>query len=103
MVPLPALRGRPREHEDRPACAQEERPRHDYRGTWLHADNGNPMKGATFAVWLATIADAREWLGDFIHWYNTERRHSGIGYVTREQRRTGQSSRLLELRNQTLL
>lgn len=52
--------------------------RRDLKGTWLHADNGNPMKGTTH-------------------------RHSGIGYVTPEQRRTGQSSELFELRSQTLL
>ena len=25
------------------------------KGTWIHADKGNPMKGATFAVWLTTL------------------------------------------------
>lgn len=114
--------------------------RRNLQGTWLHADNGNPMKGATFAVWLATLGmflshsrplvkndnpyiesffktvkyhasypgrfatidAAREWLGDFIHWYNRVHRHSGIGYVTPEQRRTGQTSELFRLRNETL-
>lgn len=115
--------------------------RRNLKGTWLHADNGNPMKGATFTVWLATlgmflshsrplvkndnpyiesffktlkyhasypghfetIEEARQWLGEFIDWYNTVHRHSGIGYVTPQQRRTGQSAELFRLRNETLL
>ena len=102
----------------------------DHKGTWLHADNGNPMRGATFAVTLANmgmflshsrplvkndnpfiesffrtlkyhagyprrfaaIDEARSWTADFINWYNTIHRHSGIGYVTPVQRRTGASS-----------
>ena len=113
----------------------------DLKGTWLHADNGNPMRGATFAVTLAnmgmflshsrpmvkndnpfiesffrtlkyhagyprrfaTIDDARSWLADFINWYNTVHRHSGIGYVTPQQRRTGISSQLFAKRNETLV
>ena len=31
------------------------RHRHNLKGTWVHSDNGNPMKGATFSVWLATL------------------------------------------------
>lgn len=115
--------------------------RRDLKGTLLHADNGNPMKGATLGVWLATlgvflshsrplvkndhpyiescvetvkyhaswpgrfttIQAARERLGNSIHSYNTVHRHSGIGYVTAEERRTSQISALFELRNQTLL
>ncbi|MEW8188711.1 MAG: IS3 family transposase [Candidatus Thiodiazotropha endolucinida] len=112
----------------------------DLKGTWLHADNGNPMRGATFAVTLAnmgmflshsrplvkndnpfiesffrtlkyhagyprrfaTIDEARSWTADFINWYNTIHRHSGIGYVTPVQRRTGASSNLFAKRNRTL-
>ena len=112
----------------------------DLKGTWLHADNGNPMRGATFAVTLANmgmslshsrplvkndnpfiesffralkyhagyprhfaaIDEARSWTADFINWYNTIHRHSGIGYVTPPQRRTGASSNLFAKRNRTL-
>ncbi len=47
---------------------------------------------ASYAGRLETIEAAREWLGEFMHWYNIVYRHSGIEYVTPEQRRTGQSS-----------
>ncbi len=115
--------------------------KHDLKGTWLHADNGNPMRGATFAVALAnmgmflshsrpmvkndnpyiesffrtlkyhagypkrfeSMGAAGLWLADFIDWYNTSHRHSGIGFVTPEQRRNGVSRELFEKRNKTLL
>lgn len=114
--------------------------KHNLKGTWLHADNGNPMRGATFAVTLANMGmflshsrpmvkndnpyiesffrtlkyhagyprrfdsldTARIWLADFIDWYNTTHRHSGIGYVTPQQRRRGVSGKLFEKRNKTL-
>ncbi len=38
------------------------------------------------------LNEARLWLAEFVHWYNTEHLHSTIGYVTPEQMRTGQSS-----------
>ena len=39
------------------------------------------------------IEHAREWMADFVDWYNTEHRHSGIGYITTEQRHSGQVKR----------
>lgn len=109
-------------------------------GVWVHSDNGSPMRGATFAAWLATmgmflshsrpmvkndnpyiesffktlkyhaaypgtfktIDDARSWMGDFIDWYNTTHRHSGLGYITPEQRRTGEDINLFARRNETM-
>lgn len=106
----------------------------------VHADNGNPMRGVTLAVFLDSLAVtrsysrprcsndnafieswhktlkysvgypdrfaslelARAWYADFIHWYNTEHLHSGIGYVTPNQRRTGAADLIYERRNQTL-
>ena len=43
------------------------------------------------------------WYADFINWYNTEHLHSALGYVTPEQRRTGESEELYNKRNETLL
>ncbi|WP_181015333.1 integrase core domain-containing protein, partial [Alkalispirochaeta sphaeroplastigenens] len=114
--------------------------RRNLSGAWLHSDNGNPMRGATFSVWLATmgmfishsrplvkndnpyiesffrtlkyhasypgrfktIDEARAWMGDFIDWYNTTHRHSGLGYITPEQRRSGEDITLFARRNETL-
>lgn len=114
--------------------------RRSLQGTWVHSDNGSPMRGATFSVWLATmgmflshsrpmvkndnpyiesffktlkyhaaypgrfrsIDDARTWMGDFIAWYNTAHRHSGLGYITPQQRRSGMDIALFARRNETL-
>jgi len=114
--------------------------RRNLKGVWVHSDNGNPMRGATFSVWLAslgmflsysrplvkndnpyiesffrtlkyhasypgkfrTLEEARQWMGDFLHWYNTVYRHTGLGYITPLQRRRGEDVKLFELRNQTL-
>ena len=116
------------------------RRRWNLKGVWVHSDNGNPMRGVTFAVWLAnmgmflshsrplvkndnpyiesffrtlkyhaaypgkfnTIDQARSWMGDFIDWYNTAHRHSGLGYITPEQRRNGEDVHLFARRNETL-
>lgn len=106
----------------------------------VHADNGNPMRGVTLAVFLdslmitrsysrprcsndnafieswhktlkysvgyprsfESLGHARCWFTEFINWYNTEHQHSGIGYVTPQQRRSGAAQEIYERRNRTL-
>lgn len=46
-----------------------------------------------------TLDEARNWVEKFIRWYNMEHRHSGIGYVTPEQRHTGEDRTLLSQRD----
>lgn len=41
---------------------------------------------------------ARQWVGTFVHWYNHEHRHSGVRFVTPEQRHAGQDGALLAKR-----
>jgi putative transposase len=48
-----------------------------------------------------TIDDASAWVEGFVAWYNTEHRHSGIGFVTPHQRRFGDDIALLETRRTT--
>ncbi|RDH92694.1 MAG: IS3 family transposase, partial [endosymbiont of Lamellibrachia luymesi] len=38
---------------------------------------------------------AREWVYDFVHWYNEEHRHSGIQFVTPAQRHSGAERSIL--------
>ena len=45
------------------------------------------------------LEEARAWGGRFVHWYNVEHRHSGIGYVTPGQRHTGEDQALLAARH----
>lgn len=44
---------------------------------------------------------AREWFANFVNWYNTEHRHSQIGYVTPEQRHNGSAEAIYRVRNDT--
>jgi putative transposase len=52
-----------------------------------------PAKG------FADLDAARAWAADFVRWYNLEHRHSGIGYVTPEQRHCGQDHAILAARH----
>ncbi len=47
---------------------------------------------------FATIADARNWVLQFVRWYNGEHRHSGIKFVTPQQRHQGADVVVLEQR-----
>ncbi len=51
---------------------------------------------------FTSISQAREWFSRFINWYNGEHRHSGIGYVTPQQKHSGEDIQLFRLRQQTL-
>jgi putative transposase len=45
---------------------------------------------------------ARGWFADFIHWYNNHHQHSGIGYVTPEQRHCGEDLEIIGARQLAL-
>lgn len=51
---------------------------------------------------FTSLQAARDWLALFIDWYNTQHRHSGIGYVTPVQKHHGLDIALLESRQKTL-
>jgi transposase InsO family protein len=42
---------------------------------------------------------ARAWAAEFVRWYNVEHRHSGIRYVSPQQRHTGQDQAILAARH----
>src|SRR5690554_4707675 len=44
------------------------------------------------------IAQARQWVRRFVAWYNTEHCHSGIKFVTPQQRHHGQDKAILQAR-----
>lgn len=46
------------------------------------------------------LGDWRRWVADFVDWYNTEHYHSGIGWVTPQQRHDGQDRELLARRRE---
>lgn len=48
-----------------------------------------PRKG------FASLEVAREWVLEFVRWYNTEHKHSGIGFVTPAERHEGLDKAIL--------
>lgn len=50
-----------------------------------------------------SIEQARSWFADFTNWYNTEHRHSGIGYITPENRHSGMTPEIMSYRNEVLV
>lgn len=48
-----------------------------------------------------TIEQSQKWVTVFVSWYNTEHHHSGIKFVTPEERHTGQDIEILKKRKQT--
>ena len=52
-----------------------------------------PVKG------FATLEAARQWGAAFVHWYNVEHKHSGIRYVSPQQRHAGEDHAILAARH----
>lgn len=72
-------------------------------GSFSSLSNFRTLKyHAAYPGRFRTLAEARNWMGDFIDCYNTVHRHSGLGYITPEQRRKGEELQLFALRTQTL-
>lgn len=44
--------------------------------------------------------EARKWVQRFVHWYNTEHRHSGLNFITPNQRHQGLADQVFEKRQQ---
>jgi transposase InsO family protein len=73
-----------------------------------HVSNDNPYSESLFRTLKQTPAypslpfagagTARAWVTRFVAWYNTEHRHSGIRYVTPDQRHRGEDQRILACR-----
>ena len=49
------------------------------------------------------IQKARDWVSEFVEWYNHLHRHSSIRFVTPAQRHTGEDVAILEARHQSYL
>jgi transposase InsO family protein len=56
-----------------------------------------PLKG------FASLEAARLWAAQFVHWYNVEHRHSGIRYVSPQQRHEGNDKAILAARHEVYL
>ena len=47
---------------------------------------------------FGSLTEARRWVQHFVNWYNTEYKHSGISYVSPEERHKGDDRELLKKR-----
>ena len=71
--------------------------------------NDNPFSEALFRTLkyrpaypeqpFVDLAAARTWVTAFVRWYNHDHRHSGLRFVTPEERHTGRDSALLQARH----
>ncbi|MCK5199293.1 MAG: integrase core domain-containing protein [Spirochaetales bacterium] len=57
---------------------------------------------AGFPKYFTDLGHSRSWIADFVDWYNNKHRHSGIGYVTPNQRHSGESNMIMQKRNETI-
>lgn len=48
---------------------------------------------------VADLDQARAWAAAFVHWYNVEHHHSGIGYVSPAARHAGDDVAILAVRH----
>jgi len=46
------------------------------------------------------ITEARLWVMQFVKWYNYEHKHSGIGYVSPDERHEGRDKEILKHRHE---
>ena len=49
---------------------------------------------------FAGLDEARAWAAEFVRWYNVDHRHSGIGYVSPQQRHLGEDQAILAARHE---
>ena len=47
-----------------------------------------------------SLKSARQWACEFVRWYNTEHKHSAIGFVTPEQKHNGEDEAILTQRRE---
>ncbi|MBN2547247.1 MAG: IS3 family transposase [Spirochaetes bacterium] len=52
---------------------------------------------------FGSLEEAKNWFENFLKWYNTKHLHSGIMYVTPEDRHNGKDKEILKLRRNTYI
>lgn len=75
-----------------------------------HVSDDNPYSEALFRTLkhtpayprlpFASLAFARQWMTQFVSWYNEEHRHSAIRYVTPDERHSGREQQILAQRHE---
>lgn len=78
------------------------RPRVSNDNPYIESFNSTMKRRVDYPNAFEQIGDARTWMADFIHYYNTEHMHSAIGYVTPHERRHGEDHAIFAARNAAL-
>lgn len=75
-----------------------------------HVSDDNPYSESLFRTLkyrpeypdrpFGSIEEARDWVKEFVGWYNYEHRHSGIQFVTPAQRHSGEECEILKNREE---
>ncbi len=63
-------------------CRSHSRPTVSNDNPYSEAQFKTMKYGPTYPDRFASLADARAWVTTFVHWYNQEHRHSGLGLLT---------------------
>lgn len=56
----------------------------------------------TYPLRFETTVQVREWMANFVNWYNTEHRHSALDYVTPHEKRFGKAEKIYAKRNKLM-
>ena len=76
-----------------------------------HVSNDNPFSEAQFKTfkyspgypeYFNTLEEARDYYKKFVYWYNTQHKHSGIGYYTPQSVHYGTATEVQKARQNTL-
>lgn len=79
------------------------RPRVSNDNPFIESFFGTMKTSVKYPGRFEDISEARKWLSDFVNWYNTSHRHSGIQFFTPKQMRSGEYKNLVTIRNKTML
>ena len=78
------------------------RPRVSDDNPFIESFFGSMKSNVKYPKQFENIEEARTWFANFVHWYNNYHSHSGIGYVTPNQKHTGEDVEIFEKRQATL-
>ena len=78
------------------------RPRVSNDNPYIESFFGTMKTSFKYPGRFKSIEHAREWVADFIDYYHTKHRHSGIQYFTPQQMRSGEYKEFVSKRNATM-
>jgi putative transposase len=77
------------------------RPRMSSDNTFCEAFFSTLKSQPTYPRTFSSLEEARGWMAHFVHWYNSQHLHSGISFITPDDRHFGRERELLASRQWT--